>query len=158
VLGSNSRRLLDPEHREKYEGRLLHAREYVYEGVNSVMSRAINVLDFSSEESPGGLFIGAVRGSGNNVHMTPITIPFTLSVQSQGYHNHFTPLTTLHVAYYMATCVPSGQASVRYAAQVFGPSRHPLPSSGHLLNDGLHLCENLRPPLWILYSSSCQKS
>jgi hypothetical protein len=69
-------------------------------------------LIYSLGESTGGLFIGVVRGSGNNVQMTLLTTPFTLSVQSQGYHSHFTPLTTLHEAYYMVTHVPSDQASV----------------------------------------------
>jgi hypothetical protein len=37
-----------------------------------------------------------VRKSGNNVQMTPLTTPFTLSIQSQGYQSHFSPLTILH--------------------------------------------------------------
>jgi hypothetical protein len=31
-------------------------------------------------ESLGGLFIGVVRGFGNNVQTAPLTTPFTLSV------------------------------------------------------------------------------
>jgi hypothetical protein len=63
-------------------------------------------------ESPGGLFIWVVRGFGNNVRTTPLTTPFPLSVQSHEHYSHFTLLTTLHRAYYMVTCVSSGQASV----------------------------------------------
>jgi hypothetical protein len=58
-------------------------------------------------ESPMGLFIEVVRGPGNNIQTAPLTTPFTLSVQPQGYHSHFTPLTTLHDVYYMVACVPS---------------------------------------------------
>jgi hypothetical protein len=47
------------------------------------------------EGIPRGLFIGAVRGVGNNVRTAPLTTPFTLSTQSQGYYRHFLPLSTL---------------------------------------------------------------
>jgi hypothetical protein len=42
----------------------------------------INALDSSPGGIPGGLFIGAARGSGNDVQTSPITTPFTQSVQS----------------------------------------------------------------------------
>jgi phosphatidylethanolamine-binding protein (PEBP) family uncharacterized protein len=89
----------------------------------------------------GDLFIGVVRRSGNNVQTTPLSALFTQSVQS------FYISDYIKGAYYMATCVPSGQASIRYAVQVFGLSRPPLPSSGHPLNGGLPLREHLRRPL-----------
>jgi hypothetical protein len=43
-----------------------------------------------------GVNSAVVRKSGNNVQMTPLTTPFTLSIQSQGYQSHFSPLTILH--------------------------------------------------------------
>jgi hypothetical protein len=58
--------------------------------------------------SSEGLFIGTVRGSGNNVRAVPLTVPFTLSAQSQRYYSHFTPLTTLHWTYYTVTHVFPG--------------------------------------------------
>jgi hypothetical protein len=42
-----------------------------YEGANNAMSRAINVLVFPLGKSLGGLFVGMVRGSGNNVQTAP---------------------------------------------------------------------------------------
>jgi hypothetical protein len=46
------------------------------------MNDVINTLSSSLGESPRGLFIGEVRGSGNNVQTAPLTAPFTLSVKS----------------------------------------------------------------------------
>jgi hypothetical protein len=43
--------------------------------------------DPSLGESPGGLFIGIVRGSGNNVRMAHLTALFTLSTQSHEYYS-----------------------------------------------------------------------
>jgi hypothetical protein len=60
-------------------------------------------------ESLGDLFIGAVRGSDNNVWTATPMAPFTLSAQSQGYYSHFTPLTTLCWAYYIMTRVIPGR-------------------------------------------------
>jgi hypothetical protein len=37
----------------------------------------------------------------------PLTAPFTMSTQSQGHYNYFTPVTTLHKTYQIATRVPS---------------------------------------------------
>jgi hypothetical protein len=45
--------------------------------INSV----INALASPLRESPGGLYIGVVRGSGNNVRTTPLSALFTLSMQ-----------------------------------------------------------------------------
>jgi hypothetical protein len=42
-----------------------------YGGLESVMNEAINVLASSAGESLGDLFIGVVRGSGNNVWTPP---------------------------------------------------------------------------------------
>jgi hypothetical protein len=56
-------------------------------------------------ESPGGLFIGAVRGSCNNVRTDPLTASFTQRTQSYRHYNHFIPITTLYMAYYMVTHV-----------------------------------------------------
>jgi hypothetical protein len=38
-----------------------------YEGVSNAIQRAINALHSSPGKIPRGLFIGVVRGSGNNV-------------------------------------------------------------------------------------------
>jgi hypothetical protein len=40
-------------------------------------------------ESPGGLFIGAVKGSDNNVQTPPLTTPFMLNAQLCGHYSHF---------------------------------------------------------------------
>jgi hypothetical protein len=71
MLGSNSQRLLDPEHGKNAK-------------VSITRWTVINALDSSPRGggSPGGLFIGAVRGSGNNVQTTPLITLFTQSVQS----------------------------------------------------------------------------
>jgi hypothetical protein len=68
----------------------------------------------------GGLFIGTVRGSSDNVQTAPLTTPFTLSVQSRGHYNHFALSSTLHQAYQMVTHVLSW-ADLRQTLQV-GPS------------------------------------
>jgi hypothetical protein len=47
--------------------------------VSTVRWTAVNAPDSSSRGIPMGLFIGAVRGSSNNVQMTPLTALFTLS-------------------------------------------------------------------------------
>jgi hypothetical protein len=86
--------------------------------VSTAQQIAVNALDSSPGESPGGLFIGVVRGSSNNVWTAPVTASFTLSAQSQGYYSHFTPLTTWHQAYYKATHVFPSQGL------------HPMMSSG----------------------------
>jgi hypothetical protein len=39
---------------------------------------------------PTGLFIGAIRGVGNNVRTAPLAALVTLSVQPQGHYRHFT--------------------------------------------------------------------
>jgi hypothetical protein len=54
-------------------------------------------------ESLGGLFTGVVKGSGNNLRMSPLTTPFIQSVQLWGYYSHFTFLTTLHRTYHVVT-------------------------------------------------------
>jgi hypothetical protein len=80
--------------------------------VSNARWTVVNALDSSSRGIHMGLFIGVVSGSGNNVQTTLLTTLFTLSVPSQGYHSHFTHLTTLHGAYYMVTRIPSGQPFV----------------------------------------------
>jgi hypothetical protein len=50
-----------------------------YEDVNSVTSEVINVLDSSHGGISRGLYIGTVRGSGNNVRTALLITPFTLS-------------------------------------------------------------------------------
>jgi hypothetical protein len=97
-------------------------------------------------ESPGGLFIGVVRGSGNNDQTVPLTTPFILCIQSWGHFSHFTLPTTLHRTYHMVTHVPCGQASVHHASPISGPSRPPLPSSSRLLDDSPRLRDRLMPP------------
>jgi hypothetical protein len=57
----------------------VHAREDgEHEGLKSVMNEVINALAPPLGESPGGLFIGAIRGTDNNVRTTPLTAPFRL--------------------------------------------------------------------------------
>jgi hypothetical protein len=46
------------------------------------MNGVINALASPPRGIPRGLFVGVVRGSGNNVRTTPLTTPFSLSVQS----------------------------------------------------------------------------
>jgi hypothetical protein len=58
VLGSNSQRLLDPEHGKNVK-------------VSVTQWMVINALDSSSGGIPGVLFIVVVRGSGNNVQTPP---------------------------------------------------------------------------------------
>jgi hypothetical protein len=85
-----------------------------------VMNEAINVLASSAGESLGDLFIGVVRGSGNNVWTPPLTSLFILSVQSHRHYSYFTFLSTLQGAYQTVTRVPSHRASVWCAARAFG--------------------------------------
>jgi hypothetical protein len=54
------------------------------------MNGVINTLASSPGGIPGGLFIGVVRGSGNNVRTVPLIASFTLSVQSFYTSVHFT--------------------------------------------------------------------
>jgi hypothetical protein len=46
----------------------------------------------------------------------------------------------------MVTRVPCDQSSVNHASSISGPSRPPLPSLSHLLDDGLGVCDCLMPP------------
>jgi hypothetical protein len=68
VLGSNSWRPLDPEHRGKSGGNGTRVPEKrICEGYEHMVKGVINALLSSLGESPGGLFIGVVTGSNNNV-------------------------------------------------------------------------------------------
>jgi hypothetical protein len=59
VLGSNSQGLLGPEHKKNVKvGRCALESN----GNEQHNGRVINVSDLSLGESPGGLFIGAIRG------------------------------------------------------------------------------------------------
>jgi hypothetical protein len=78
-------------------------------------------------ESPRGLFIGVVRGSGNNIRRAPITALFTLSAQSQRYYSHFTPLTTLHRGYYKVTHVFPDCGLLMASSGPSASDHHPMP-------------------------------
>jgi hypothetical protein len=96
--------------------------------VPTVRWTMINAIDSSLGKSPEDLFIGAVKGSSNNVRMPPLTASFILSTPSQGYYSYFTSLTTLCRAYSKATCVIPGYGL--HLMTLFGPSapnRHPTP-------------------------------
>jgi hypothetical protein len=74
MLGSNSRKLPDPEHEEKCECEQAKGGR---EGVNHLVDGNKCARFLPLGESLGGLFIGVVRGSGNNVRTAPLTTPFT---------------------------------------------------------------------------------
>jgi hypothetical protein len=53
-----------------------------YEGFRNAMNGVINALTSPPGRIPWGPIYRAVRGSGNNVRMVPLTALFTLSTQS----------------------------------------------------------------------------
>jgi hypothetical protein len=68
VLGSNSRRQPDPEHGENANvNKQMVGRECVKPSVDGNKCAGFLLLG----ESSGGLFIGVVRRSGNNVQTPP---------------------------------------------------------------------------------------
>jgi hypothetical protein len=70
MLGSNTQRLLDPKHRKKCEG------------INHSMDGNKFTRFLPCGIPMGGLFIGVVRVSGNNVQTATLTTPFAMSIQS----------------------------------------------------------------------------
>jgi hypothetical protein len=71
----------------------------------------------------------------------PLTAPFTLSSQSQGYYSHFTYLTTLYRTYYKVTRVFPGHG-LRLTT-LFGPSapdRHSTPITTFITDLHRHGC------------------
>jgi hypothetical protein len=74
LLGSNSRRLSDPEHGKSAK---VDRHKVKSEGVNHFVDSNKCAGFLPLGESLGGLFIGVVRESGNNVRMAPLTTLFT---------------------------------------------------------------------------------